>query len=67
MAKKNRSSGRKSQPSKRKSSKGLAAVLVILAVLAIGVVTMRTGGDVETPPAKMADGRVVVLEFFDYG
>ena len=43
---------------------------MIVAVIGVGVVSTllgRGGGDGEAPSARTADGRVVVMEFSDYG
>ena len=40
---------------------------VIVAAVGIGALMMGGGEKSEIPPPKMSDGRVVVIEFFDYG
>ncbi len=59
----------RTKKSMKKNNRNFAILGVVLLALAVGVGSMfwGKGGEAEIPPAKTADGRVVVLEFFDFG
>ncbi|MBT3352221.1 MAG: hypothetical protein HOC91_13930 [Nitrospinaceae bacterium] len=68
MAKKKNSS-KKTQQTKKNNNRNLVILGVVLLALAVGVGSMfwGKGGQSEIPLSMTADGRVVVLEFFDFG
>jgi uncharacterized protein HemX len=59
---------RKSQTSSNKNSrKTLAVAIALIAALGIGLGSLWVGDGGEAPPTITSDGRVVILEFFDFG
>lgn len=55
--------------SKKNNNRNFVILGVVLLAVAVGAGSMfwGKGGEAEIPPAKTADGRVVILEFFDFG
>lgn len=59
---------RNSPEPKKKRSRTASMIAVLLVAIAIGVGAKMMGGDESAiPPPKTAGGKIVVLEFFDYG
>ena len=54
---------------KKNNNRNFAILAVVILAVAVGMssVFWGKGGEAKIPPAKTTDGRVVVLEFFDYG
>lgn len=54
---------------KKNNNRNFVILDVVFLALAVGVGSMfwGKGGETEIPPPMTADGRVVVLEFFDFG
>ena len=65
MTKKNN----RTKKSKKNNNRNFAILAVVVLAVAVGMssVFWGKGGEAKIPPAKTTDGRVVVLEFFDYG
>jgi hypothetical protein len=60
----------KESPGAKKKKNRIMAFFVMAAVIAgigVGSMLLGGGGKIEIPPAKTPDGRVVVVEFFDFG
>lgn len=59
----------RTKKSKKTNNRNFAILGVVLLAVAVGAGAMflGKGGEAEIPPVQTADGRVMVLEFFDFG